>query len=362
MSDTFSADYLSARARFREAAESRGAQLEALPIDQVGPSGEALTIDVAILGSTTPRRAVVISSGVHGVEGYFGSAVQVDLLERSLLSYTAPDDCALVFLHAVNPYGFAWSRRFNEKNADLNRSFLAPGEAYSGSPDGYDALSDLINPQHPPTVIDRLIFFPKALFHIIKHGMPAMKQAVASGQYDHPKGLFFGGSEPTRTQELLDEHLPRWVGGCERVIHIDFHTGLGASATYKMFVDHNPGDPGDVELKRIFGAGVVEPWNAGGTAYAIRGGLGTWCKTRLPNVNYDVLAAEFGTYPALKVLAALRQENQAHHWGDAHDPTTASAKSRLREVFAPTSQSWRDAVVARGTEIVHTAMDSTFDV
>ena len=55
-----------------------------------------------------------------------------------------------VLLHALNPYGFAWLRRVNEHNVDLNRNFLLPGEAYRGSPAGYAALDPLLNPKSPP--------------------------------------------------------------------------------------------------------------------------------------------------------------------------------------------------------------------
>jgi hypothetical protein len=33
-------------------------------------------------------------------------------------------DDAVVFVHALNPYGMAWLRRVNENNIDLNRNFM----------------------------------------------------------------------------------------------------------------------------------------------------------------------------------------------------------------------------------------------
>ena len=66
---------------------------------------------------------VVHTSGVHGVEGYAGSAVQQALLR--LHSATPPTNklrTSLLLIHAVNPYGMAHYRRFNENNVDLNRN------------------------------------------------------------------------------------------------------------------------------------------------------------------------------------------------------------------------------------------------
>jgi len=313
-----------------------------------------------VLGAKSPTRAVVVSSGIHGVEGFFGSAVQAALLEDVLGGWVPAEDAALVLIHALNPYGFAWLRRVNEENVDLNRNFLREGEAYEGSPDGYGALDVLLNPPEPPSTLSRLLFVPRAVLKILRHGMPALKNAVAGGQYDYPKGLFFGGAGPSRTQAILHTELPRWVGSCRKVMHVDLHTGLGANATYKLFVDHPWGSDAATSLGRVFGADVVEPWEpVRGTSYNIRGGLGTWCKARLPAVEYDVLTAEFGTTHVLRVVAALHDENRAHQWGGPEHAATEPAKRALRDVFAPPDRTWRDAVVPQGIQIVQRAMDAT---
>src|SRR5580765_4989856 len=81
-SSRFSVDYATARHRFREAATRLGCETHAYPIGGHGPHGEDLTIDVAITPGSRPDRALVISSGIHGVEGFFGSAVQLAALEE----------------------------------------------------------------------------------------------------------------------------------------------------------------------------------------------------------------------------------------------------------------------------------------
>ena len=361
MSDAsaFSPDYEAARARFRAGAHALGAHLDSLGIGHSGPDGEELTIDVARWGSESPSRAVVVSSGLHGVEGFFGSAVQSALMEDVLGGWTPPEDGALILIHALNPYGFAWLRRVNEDNVDLNRNFLLDGEAYTGSPDGYAALDALLNPPTPPNFLDGLLFYPRAVFNILRHGMPAMKNSVAGGQYDFERGLFFGGNGPCRTVRVLDEYLPRWVGSARRVIHIDFHTGLGARGSYKLFADHPWGSDSIGALSEIFGADVVEPWEPEqGTSYNIRGGLGEWAKARLPSTQYDVLAAEFGTVHILKVISALQGENRAHHWGNAEHGTTRSAKEALRDAFAPPEREWRDRVVPAGIAVVQRSIEA----
>jgi hypothetical protein len=351
----FCPDYVTARARFRSAAIATGASLEALPIHATGPRGEVLTIDAARVGPADAARTVVVSSGLHGVEGYYGSAVQLQLLERRLPHAPLPEGVSVLLLHALNPFGMAWRRRVNEDNVDLNRNFLLPGAEYSGAPDGYAELDGLLNPPRPPSRISA--FVPKAAFAIARQGMPALKNAVAGGQYAFPRGLFFGGSGPTETHRILEEAMPRWMHGCERALHIDFHTGLGEWATYKMFVDHPWDSDGLRTLSEAFGADVVEPWEPKkGASYAIRGGLGTWCKGLLPHMSYDVLAAEFGTHSALKVVQAMSRENRVWQHGDRESPQAEAERSRFCDVFVPPDPGWRERTLPQGLHIVDQAI------
>ena len=116
---------------------------------------------------------VVVSSGLHGVEGYFGSAVQLALLEgEDVVRGHCRSGVALVLIHALNPYGFAWVRRANEENVDLNRNFLLTGESYKGSPPRYAALDALLNPKHPPHRLDT--FRLRSMVSILRHGMPQL--------------------------------------------------------------------------------------------------------------------------------------------------------------------------------------------
>ncbi len=182
----FSSDYSTARSRFRQAAIRLGWAMEDHSIGQTGPNGEDLTIDVASSGNDNPEQTLVVSSGVHGVEGFFGSAVQLALLEHWAVHGAPSVRC--VFLHGLNPYGFAWLRRFDEDNVDPNRNFLLAGEPYQGAPPGYAELDDLLNPRRPPSRWES--FLIKALPAITRHGIPALKQSVAAGQYEFSKGPF----------------------------------------------------------------------------------------------------------------------------------------------------------------------------
>jgi hypothetical protein len=350
----FAPDYASARERFRAQAAARGMGLESHPVPGVGPGGEDLTIDVARAGAEPAQSVLVVSSGLHGVEGYFGAAIQLALLEDDKLLLGLPPGVGLVLVHALNPYGFAWVRRANEGNVDLNRNFLLPGEPYAGSPARYAAVDGLLNPRHAPRRYD--LFRLRAALEILRIGMPELKQAIAGGQYDFPQGLFFGGHEPAATYRILAAHLGRWVGDAGRVLQLDFHTGLGRWATYQLLVDVWLQPDRFAWSRAHFGARVVHCDPAASIAYQSRGDLAAWCRATFADRNYEVLCAEFGTYAPLRVLAALRAENQAHFWCEPGAAIARRAKAQLLEAFVPARLQWRTETVTQGLELIRRAM------
>jgi hypothetical protein len=351
MADFFSPDYVTARRRFLDATAAHGWAVESHPITAKGPNGEGLFIDVAAHGPGDPARTLVVSSGVHGVEAAFGSAVQLALLDEWK---TAPPVRCL-FIHSVNPWGFAHRRRFNEDNIDLNRNFLFGEQKYVGSPKGYAKFSPLLNPPHPPGRFDT--FLLQAGWAVLRHGMPTLKGAIAVGQYDHPKSLFYGGSGPAESVRILGEHWERWLGRATDVVHLDFHTGLGKWGTHKLLLDIPP-TAGQLErLNGWFGSGTFETWHPEGVAYDARGVFGPWGDARKGGREYLFACAEFGTYSEVPVVEALRAENMAHHWGKPTDPGTERAKRRLAEVFCPASARWRETVSADAVRLAVAAAD-----
>jgi hypothetical protein len=346
----FPPDYFAARDRFRSAAGRLGCAVESQAIESRGPAGEELTIDVARSGTERAEYVVVISSGLHGVEGIFGSAVQTALLDMSATGgVVLPPGTALVLIHALNPWGFAHLRRTDQGNIDLNRNFLLPGEQYSGSADLYQKLDPILNPSRPPGRVD--LFAVRALAAIARHGRAAVTQAIAQGQYAFPRGLFFGGNGESEVARVLCDHLPRWVGTAARVLHLDLHTGLGPWATYKLIADFQLSGE-EREMAPSNGGALIEPRESPRGFYRSRGGLGGWCRATFQDRRYLLLVAEFGTYRPLKVLSALRKENQAHHFCHPDDPRRIVATQRLVEVFCPESERWRDACVGQAIAMV----------
>src|SRR3989475_7405501 len=214
----FSTDYFTARNRFRELVGTVSGRLETISIDAKGSKGEDLSIDIAWFGVATPRRVLLHSSGLHGVEGFAGSAIQLQLMNTLP---TLSKDSALIIVHVLNPYGMAWLRRFNENNVDLNRNFLSD-ESYAGAPDTYSTLNSFLNPQSAPGMD---FYTLRAAMLVFRHGMPALKVAVVGGQYEYPSGLFFGGKRLEQMGERYRSFLASRLTSVERAVAVDVHTG-----------------------------------------------------------------------------------------------------------------------------------------
>ena len=354
--DLFSSSYEVARRRFRDAARAAGTTVEQHRVD-TGEAGIDFTIDVATVGAREPSWAVVVSSGVHGVEGFFGSAIQLAWLSGQTGGEPPPGGGVVVLIHAVNPSGFARLRRTNEHNVDLNRNFLDTADAYTGAPDGYETLDPFLNPASPPSRLEP--FRLKALWHIRQHGLSALKDAVAGGQYRFPRGLFFGGHGPASSTRIMRHHLTGWLGGAPRAVHVDLHSGLGAHGRYRLLLEESAPSPNIEWYRDTFGSEVVEAGSGGGgTAYEASGTLGGWAVTHLGDTRYRFVCAEVGTYPIVRVLGSLRAENRVHFFGQPSSRAHRRAKAELLECFCPRSDRWREPVVEQGLAIIDRAVRS----
>lgn len=202
----FSDSYYQARALFRSRAEAADAKLFPLPLEHVELMD--LTIDIAVLEGSRDRVLLHIS-GTHGVEGFAGSAIQAALLAQEAASRRPTSQKpTIIFVHALNPYGFAQLRRFNEHGVDLNRNWLTPEEfkdrqARDPNRVGYLDVYDALNPKEVGSVANS--FWVKSVVYLATMGFDAIKQATISGNYHYPQTLFYGGVELEPSLTLLEE-------------------------------------------------------------------------------------------------------------------------------------------------------------
>lgn len=379
---SFPDNYFSAREAFRKQITRFDGDLESYPVIS---SNADLTIDVGMIGSADCEKALVVSSGLHGVEGFFGSAVQHNWLNDHFEKRPELSDTRIVLIHALNPYGFANVRRCNENNVDLNRNFIDDwsfrnnDKVYQDIWEAYQQYSFFLNPESPPSPFEPATI--KGLFYLLKVGyiirgqmeakerpglwnVPSvaklgtqqLRSTLPVGQYDMPRGVFFGGMEQEATTQIVRNHLPQWIGSANAIFHLDFHTGLGKFARYKLLVENGANYQEKLKwLVEHFSSDCVEGLE-GETAYQARGSMAGYCRKMFPDRRYYAVAAEFGTYKPINVLGALRAENRAHHFAEPGSLGFRWAKGRMMDVFCPASSKWRSETVRASIDLLNRSL------
>ena len=361
----FSKSYAEAAGRFTIACQeltSAGHNVShhRLKLGMKGPVAEDLAIDIAVIGSLDSGKAIMSSSGVHGVEGYPGSAIQLSIMDK--LAKAPPfNDHAVIIIHAVNPYGMAWWRRFNENNVDLNRNFLRLDEQYSGVPEGYEKVMDFINPKTVPKK-NEYSYNIRAFMLILKHGFSNLKQAVAEGQYQYPTAIQYGGSKLEKGPTMLIEWLSTNLTSIQKLFAIDHHTGLGPIGHDTLLLPLKLRD-NDIdkfeELQKLF-PGHIELLDAkSGVGYEIKGDIHQGLVNRFPHISWTYLTQEFGTFKPTKVIRASRDENRWTQWGDHIDEADAKnhwTRYNLLRIFNPDDDIWREKIISRGNIVFDSAI------
>lgn len=347
MTPLFAHSYSEARAAFVRVARNCGARITAHGIAARGPQQEELAIDVAQLGTAQPHTLVLLTSGVHGVEGYAGSALQQLWLNE--FAENLPAGTGVMLMHAVNPFGFAHGRRVNENNVDLNRNALAqfPGPTNPG----YARVNDWINPASPAPRVDD--FLLRGLWHVARLGKPTLQQAVAGGQYEFPRGLFYGGRGPEESLRIVARVLADAATQAPRtVLHIDLHTGLGRRGDYEMLLDYPPHSAEFAAFQRWFDpAHVISDAPGDATNYVAHGMVSQLVERNFTAARTYTTVIDFGTLPATQVLKALRAENRVYHYGSHNAHRAERLRAKLREAFYPSDEAWRTSLLHHGRAI-----------
>ena len=262
-SAVFADSYRQAREHFLRAARRAGAKHQAYhhPTER-GPAGEPLFLDVSVLGPGNAARVFVVGSGTHGIEGYSGSAVQCAWLRgRPRL----PRGTAVVFFHALNPWGFAHKTRVTEENVDLNRNFIDFSGPAPANP-GYDELHpqlvtrtwdeasvaaifarlDAFRGRVGEKAVERIVVYPPTagvqtqgdpfepvrIGGLAEEGQDDQAEHVERGESGHEEG--HDRNRERRQRRIIGPLVPGAVRQSRRrLLDVVFDQGLGASGQEK---------------------------------------------------------------------------------------------------------------------------------
>jgi hypothetical protein len=352
MISSFSRDYTEARDKFIAAANKAGARLTRYPLDKKGPDGQDLSMDVAIVGPGDAKAALVTLSGTHGVEGFFGSATQVEWLLRDEASKLR--GATAIHIHAVNPYGFAWLRRTNEDNVDLNRNWIDFTQQVPSSP-MYDGLADDLCPADWSAATQAQTG-ARLQSWTAHHGLAEFQKAVSQGQWAHPHGLFYGGAEPSWSRRTLSEILTLHLAKATRVCLIDFHTGLGPFGYVEPIIGLPRSDPGFKRTRAWIGGAARSIVGDGSVSAEVKGDSLSAIPHLLPSSQVDTVAMECGLRSIDGVLQALRADAWLHAHGDPLSPEARPIKKMIRDAFHSDEPVWQGMALGQGLAACRAAL------
>lgn len=341
----FGHSYADARERFVGAASKSGCQ-QATFVNPVGlgVEGETLSMDTAYFGAADAPAMLVLTSAMHGEEGYCGSACQVALLnDHALLEKAAAAGIGILLIHAVNAYGFSWGHRTNEDNIDLNRNFCDFSRPLRDNPH-YRSLHPLLVPESWPPGAEN----DAAIRAFVeREGEQAYREGMMMGQHSHSDGLFYGGREPSWSNRTLRQVLGDHGRNRQRIAWIDYHTGLGPYGhAEKIFVQK--GRPEYERARSWWGADVVAVSDPDSSTVDIAGtGMQALLEecSHVPELTF--LALEYGTVPMDQVFLALRGDRWLAAHPEADEAVREQLKAAHRAAFYPDHDDWRGAVIGQ---------------
>jgi hypothetical protein len=248
------------------------------------------------------EHAVIHISGTHGIEGIAGAEVQLEIIQK-LGVEIAQSKIGVLFIFALNPYGFHFLRRTSLENIDLNRNC---GSGISGPPRTQlqKWLEPLLRSQSQAQIIKGYL---KALVALAICGYNKIFRTLAEGQDFAPQGLFYTGSEMAVEVKALFFHIFDFIKNKTSISIIDVHSGLGKP--FEELLIQCGGQLG--QANKIFQSAVQIPGVTPNT-YRGNGLLADRFQLLCPKAKILFTAQEFGTKSTTASFFQLTQESTFH--------------------------------------------------
>ncbi|WP_020157476.1 DUF2817 domain-containing protein [Methylobacter marinus] len=348
--DVFPVSYAIARQRWRIelAALSCSKKHTAYPCAGAGPEGEALFTDAVWLGPEDACRVLVLISGTHGIEGFAGTAVEIDYLRLLAAGHvTLPANTAVLMIHALTPWGYAWQRRCDADGVDLNRNMVDFSKPLPENP-GYESLRYAL---FLSDAGERRAAFADWEH---KHGRESLESAISAGQYVDADGPFYGGRAPAHGRRVVEDLIDKYGLRQRDLAVIDLHTGLGPYGYGEIICDHEPDSPGTSVACRWYGDSVTLP--ALGTSSSVpKLGLLDYAWHAVMNERSCYITLEFGTFKTDQLFEVLLLDHQLWAQSDNRQARLGHGKL-MRHHFCPNDQAWKEMVLFRARQVIAQAL------
>lgn len=345
--DCFKSSYEEAQVQFRALAQEFVAQSSKHQLGTEKVNGAS--IDYLFLANSPHAPLVVIQSGIHGVEGHVGSAVQCFLLRN--LKRNPAEHLNFLFIHGINADGFAKNRRVNQNNVDLNRNLFDDPEGYKTRNEGYPGLEEFLNPKDPLDLgfFSQTKFYFSAIHQIIKHSKDTLKRTLLRGQYQYPKDIYFGGQAMEPQIVALTNLWNKFSAMHDRLLLIDLHTGYGKRGQLHLLSNSSQSERAQ-DTQTLFAPTPIDFGDAREFYQTTGDNVSAFVK-RYSTKKALGVAFEFGTLNSQTLTGSLNSiyrliiENQGTQFGYANPESEQKSKNLFVEMFYPSDLEWREKVL-----------------
>ena len=356
-SDSFLNSYDEVRAHLNDRVESlRGSGITVISDSYAIDEGDGLYIDKFFLpASVETTNLIVLTTGVHGMEGYIGS-VMLDVFFDEIYPTLNTNNTGILIVANVNPYGMKYMRRYNENNVDLNRNFIEDWDSFDRSSNKeYPKVESFLQPtgKMGNAFWHEVSFFLSLAKEAIFTGADTISDALLTGQYEYPTGVYYGGNGDEKSTTYLKGVFSECLDGSyENIIHVDIHSGYGPR--YNMVIFNSVQDPTtEAEAREMFGYDYIIATDSEDfyetfgdtTDYFYRLARAKGSDKELYSTCF-----EFGTIgdsfiDSIFSLKYTVDENRQHWYPTTNSITSEMVRENYYELFYPTETEWREKTI-----------------
>lgn len=315
-----------------------------------------LYIDNIYLPSAKDRtNLIVLTTGVHGMEGYIGS-VMLDVFFEEIYPTLDTEKTGILVIANVNPYGMKYMRRYNENNVDLNRNFIIDWDNFDlSSNKDYPEVKEFLQPEGKigNALWHEVGFYMSLAKEALTKGADKVSDALLTGQYEYPEGVYYGGNGDEKSTAYLKGVFDDCLEGeYENIVHIDIHSGYGPR--YNMVIFNSVYETmNEAETKKAFGYDYVISHDSE-SFYATTGDTTDFFYRLAEKKNTDKelfsTCFEFGTIgdsfmDSILSLKYTVDENRQHWYPTENKVTSEVVRENYYELFYPTETEWREKTV-----------------
>ena len=318
---------------------------------------DGLYIDNIYLPSLkTKENLVVLTTGVHGIEGYIGS-VMLDVFFDEIYPTLDSESTGVLVVANVNPYGMKYMRRYNENNVDLNRNFILDWDSFDlSSNKDYPEVKEFLQPEGKigNALWHEAGFYLNLAKEALTKGADKVSDALLTGQYEYPEGVYYGGNGDEKSTAYLKGVFNDCLDGeYGNIVHIDIHSGYGPR--YNMVIFNSVYETmTEAETKKAFGYDYVISHDSE-SFYATTGDTTDYfyrlAESKGTDKDLFSTCFEFGTIgdSFIESILSLKytvDENRQHWYPTENKVSAEVVRENYNELFYPTETQWREKTVA----------------